>query len=59
MRFLEIADRPEPVHVALGWLRSKEDLPAVRSFRQVTLLVAQQMWAARVGEPSSAISRVR
>ena len=59
VRFLEIADRPEPVHVALGWLRSKEDLPAVRSFRQVTLLVAQQMWAARVGEPSSAISRVR
>lgn len=42
VRFLEILDRPEPVHVALGWLRGKDDIPAVRSFRQVTLLVAQQ-----------------
>lgn len=45
VHFLEIVDRPEPVHVALGWLRSKEDMPAVRSFRQVTLLVAQQIGA--------------
>jgi len=43
VRFLAILDRPEPVHVALGWLRSKEDTPAVRSFRQATLLVAQQL----------------
>ena len=43
VHFLVILDRPEPVHVALGWLRSKEDMPAVRSFRQVTLLVAQQI----------------
>lgn len=47
VRFLEIEDRPEPVHVALGWLRSKEDMPALRSFRQVTLLVAQQIGAGR------------
>lgn len=48
VHFLEIADRPEPVHVALGWLRSKEDLPTVRSFRQVTLLVAQQLRVDRL-----------
>ena len=47
VHFLEILDRPEPVHVALGWLRTKEDMPAVRSFRQVTLLVAQQLRAGR------------
>jgi DNA-binding transcriptional LysR family regulator len=47
VHFLEILDRPEPVHVALGWLRTKEDMPAVRSFRQVTLLVAQQLSAQR------------
>ena len=49
VRFLAISDRPEPVHVALGWLRSKEDMPAVRSFRQVTLLVAQQIGASQLG----------
>jgi DNA-binding transcriptional LysR family regulator len=43
VQFLEITDRPPPVHLALGWLRTKEDMPAVRSFRQVTLLVAQQL----------------
>jgi DNA-binding transcriptional LysR family regulator len=47
VHFLEIADRPEPVHVALGWLRSRGDLPAVRSFRQVTLLVARQIRGGR------------
>lgn len=47
VHFLDIVDRPEPVHLALGWLRSKEDMPAVRSFRQVTLLVAQQIGAGR------------
>jgi DNA-binding transcriptional LysR family regulator len=43
VHFLEIRDRPESVHVALGWLRSQADNPAVCSFRQVTLLVAQQL----------------
>lgn len=47
VHFLEILDRPDPVHVALGWLRTKEDMPAVRSFRQVTLLVIQQLQAGR------------
>lgn len=42
VRFLQIMDEPEPVHVALGWQRGK-DTPAVRSFRQVALLVVQQM----------------
>lgn len=40
--FLEILDQPEPVHLALGWRRGK-DTPAIRSFRQVTLLVVQQL----------------
>lgn len=47
VNFLEILDRPEPVHVALGWLRGKDEMPAVRSFRQVTLLVAQQLRGGR------------
>lgn len=47
VHFLEIADRPEPVHVALGWLRSREDTPTIRSFRQVTLLVVQQINASK------------
>ena len=42
VRFLEIIDKTEPVHVALAWHKGK-DSPAIRSFRQVTLLVAQQM----------------
>jgi DNA-binding transcriptional LysR family regulator len=42
VRFLEILDEPKPVHVALGWQRGK-DTPAIRSFRQVALLVVQQM----------------
>lgn len=54
VHFLEILDRPAPVHVALGWLRAKEDMPAVRSFRQVTLLVAHQLHAARRSKPSRA-----
>lgn len=40
--FLEILDQPEPVHVALAWRRGKIT-PAIRSFRQVTLLVVQQL----------------
>lgn len=47
VHFLDILDHPDPVHVALGWLRGREDVPAVRSFRQVTLLVAQQLSATR------------
>jgi len=41
VRFLEILDRPAPVQLALAWLGGK-DIPAVRSFYQVTLLVLQQ-----------------
>jgi len=41
-RFLRISQAPEPVHVALAWRRDNE-MPSVRSFRQVALLVAQQM----------------
>jgi len=51
VHFLDILDRPEPVHVALGWLRGKDDMPAVRSFRQVTLLVAQQLSAQSQSHP--------
>ncbi|HEY0836838.1 MAG TPA: LysR substrate-binding domain-containing protein [Azospirillum sp.] len=40
-RFLRIQHAPEPVHVSLAWRRDNET-PAVRSFRQVALLVAQQ-----------------
>lgn len=54
VRFLEIVDRPEPVHVALGWVRTKAEQPAVRSFRQVTLLVAQQL---RVGQTLVVVPR--
>ncbi|WP_139165512.1 LysR substrate-binding domain-containing protein [Microvirga guangxiensis] len=46
VRFLQILDEPEPVHVALGWQRGK-DTPAIRSFRQVALLVVQQMQTSR------------
>jgi DNA-binding transcriptional LysR family regulator len=35
VRFLAIADKAEPVHVALGWRRGHET-PAIRSFRKVT-----------------------
>lgn len=47
VRFLQILDEPEPVHVALGWQRGK-DTPAIRSFRQVALLVVQQMQTSRM-----------
>jgi DNA-binding transcriptional LysR family regulator len=50
VHFLEILDRPEPVHLALGWLRTKEDMPAVRSFRQVTLLVVAQQFHMGIPE---------
>jgi DNA-binding transcriptional LysR family regulator len=46
VRFLKILDEPEPVEVALGWQRGK-DTPAIRSFRQVALLVVQQMHIRR------------
>lgn len=57
VHFLEILDRPEPVHVALGWLRSKEDIPAVRSFRQITLLVAQQLHWGNAAAPGALRNR--
>jgi DNA-binding transcriptional LysR family regulator len=52
VRFLAIEDRPEPVHIALGWLRSRCDVPAVRSFLEVTLQVAQQIRTEGQPEPS-------
>lgn len=35
VRFVEIADKAEPVHVALAWRRGHET-PAIQSFRRVT-----------------------
>jgi DNA-binding transcriptional LysR family regulator len=35
VRFVEIGDKAEPVHVALAWRRGQET-PAIRSFRKVT-----------------------
>ena len=35
VRFVQIADKAEPVHVALAWRRGHET-PAIRSFRKVT-----------------------
>ena len=35
VRFVEIADKAEPVHVALAWRRGHET-PVIRSFRKVT-----------------------
>jgi len=35
VRFVDIADRAEPVHIALAWRRGHET-PAARSFRKVT-----------------------
>ena len=43
VHFLEITDRPEPMQVALAWLRGKKDIPAVRSFRDVTLQVVRHL----------------
>ena len=40
--FIDIVDKPEPVHIALAWQKDRET-PAIRSFRQVALMVAQQM----------------
>jgi DNA-binding transcriptional LysR family regulator len=42
VRFLEIRDVPEPVHVPIGWHCGK-GTPAIRSFRQVALLVVQKV----------------
>jgi DNA-binding transcriptional LysR family regulator len=39
VRFLEIADKAEPLHIALAWRRGHET-PAIRSFRKVTQEVA-------------------
>jgi DNA-binding transcriptional LysR family regulator len=35
VRFVQIADKADPVHVALAWRRGHET-PAIRSFRKVT-----------------------
>ncbi|WP_156917662.1 LysR family transcriptional regulator [Salinarimonas rosea] len=42
VNFLEIAESPQPVEIALAWRMDKET-PALRSFRQVATLVAQKM----------------
>jgi len=42
VHFLEIVDRPEPVHVAVGWLRGKKDAPAILAFRRVAAEVARK-----------------
>ncbi|HEX2544030.1 MAG TPA: LysR family transcriptional regulator [Ramlibacter sp.] len=38
VKFVQIADRAEPVHVALAW-RKGQETPAIRSFRKVTMEV--------------------
>lgn len=42
VRFVQIADKAEPVHIALGWRRGQET-PAIRSFRKVTQEVVAAM----------------
>jgi DNA-binding transcriptional LysR family regulator len=46
VRFVQIADKAEPVHVALGWRRGQET-PAIRSFRKVTQEVVAGLMPAR------------
>jgi DNA-binding transcriptional LysR family regulator len=42
VRFLAIADKAEPLHIALAWRRGHET-PAIRSFRKVTQDVAASL----------------
>jgi DNA-binding transcriptional LysR family regulator len=42
VRFVQIADKAEPVHIALAWRRGHET-PAIRSFRKVTQEVAASL----------------
>jgi DNA-binding transcriptional LysR family regulator len=46
VRFVQIADKAEPVHVALGWRRGQET-PAIRSFRKVTQEVVAGLMPAK------------
>jgi DNA-binding transcriptional LysR family regulator len=46
VRFVEIADKAEPVHVALGWRRGQET-PAIKSFRKVTQEVVAGLMPAK------------
>lgn len=46
VRFVEIADKAEPVHVALAWRRGQET-PAIQSFRRVTQEVVAALPAWR------------
>ena len=48
VRFMEIVDKAEPVHVALAWRRG-HDTPAVRSFRKVTQEVVAGLQPGRAG----------
>jgi DNA-binding transcriptional LysR family regulator len=51
VRFVQIADKAEPLHVALAWRRG-HDTPAVRSFRKVAQEVVAGLGAPRT-EPAS------
>jgi DNA-binding transcriptional LysR family regulator len=42
VRFVQLADKAEPVHIALGWRRG-HDTPASRSFRRVTQAVVAEL----------------
>lgn len=42
VRFVQLADKAEPVHIALGWRRGHET-PAIQSFRKVTQEVVAGM----------------
>lgn len=46
VRFVQIVDKAEPVHIALGWRRGHET-PASRSFRKVTQEVVAELSRAR------------
>lgn len=44
VRFVQIADKAEPLHIALAW-RKGQETPAIRSFRKVTQEVAAALMA--------------
>jgi DNA-binding transcriptional LysR family regulator len=48
VRFVQLADKTEPVHIALAWRRG-HDTPASRSFRRVTQEVVAELSRASPG----------
>ncbi|QCG99337.1 LysR family transcriptional regulator (plasmid) [Azospirillum sp. TSA2s] len=56
VRTLSLEDAHAPVHVALGWQKANET-PAIRSLRQVALLVVQQLAAKRPEQAPSSDAR--